>query len=328
MLNKNKIIIFWVRGISLLLFVVILAFILMMASPIDPIQSYVGAGVAISPEQKANIAEYWGLNDPPMERFMNWASNLLHGDMGVSIIYQQNVWDIIVSKFMLSIPLMLVAWILGGLLGLLFGVIMGIFREQWGGKFLKSLCYTLTAIPSYYLGILLLILFAIYLAWFPIGLASPIGITEDEVTIGQRIWHMVLPALCLSMVSMPTIALHTRMKLVEALDSDYATYARTRGESEYKIVTQQCLRNIILPALMLQFASFSELFGGSVLVEQVFSYPGLGQATVSAGLGGDVPLLLGITIFSAIFVFSGNAIGDLLMHMVDPRMRVQERKIG
>ena len=171
-------------------------------------------------------------------------------------------------------------------------------------------------------------LFAIYLAWFPIGLASPIGITEDEVTIGQRIWHMVLPALCLSMVSMPTIALHTRMKLVEALDSDYATYARARGESEYKIVTQQCLRNIILPALMLQFASFSELFGGSVLVEQVFSYPGLGRATVSAGLGGDVPLLLGITIFSAIFVFSGNAIGDLLMHMVDPRMRVQERKIG
>ena len=316
----KKILYFWMRGLSLLLFVVIFAFILLMFSPIDPIQSYVGAGTAISPEQKENIAEYWGLNDPPLERLITWATHLLQGDLGVSMIYRQDVIEVIQNKFLLSVSLMLVAWILGGFFGVLFGLIMGIYRSRWIDRILKSICYTLTAIPSYYLGTLLLMIFAVFLQWFPIGLAGPIGIPENEVTFGQRIWHMILPALCLSVISIPTIALHTRTKLLEALDSDYADYARARGESEYTIVTRQCLRNVLLPATMIQFAMFSELFGGSVLVEQVFSYPGLGQATVTAGLSGDMPLLLGITIFSAIFVFIGNAIGDLVMCRIDPRI--------
>lgn len=314
------------RGITLLIAVVILAFSLLMASPIDPVQSYVGAGVAISPEQKENIAEYWGLNDPPVERFFTWANNVIHGDLGVSMTYQQEVKDVISDKFTKSIMLMLAAWVISGILGLIIGLVMGANENSWFDRALKGICYTLTAVPSFYLGILLLMIFAVYLAWFPIGLASPIGVLESDVTFMERINHMILPALCLSLVSMPSIALHTRSKLIVALQSDYAQFARARGEKEYKIVLHQCFRNIILPATMLQFASFSELFGGSVLVEQVFSYPGLGNAAVAAGTGGDVPLLLGITLFSALFVFIGNTIGDIIIHIADPRIRVRRRR--
>ncbi|MFS0780970.1 ABC transporter permease [Bacillus sp. 1P06AnD] len=313
--------IYLIRGITLLIAVVILAFALLEISPIDPIQSYVGAGVAISPEQREQIAEHWGVNDPPIERFLKWGWNVLHGDLGKSMVYRQDVMDVIADKFSKSIVLMIAAWSISGLVGLAAGLVMGANSGKWIDRILKGICYTLTAVPSFYLGIILLMVFAVYLAWFPIGLAGPIGVLEEDVTLFERIRHMVLPAICLSIVSMPSIALHTRAKLMDALESDYAQFARARGEKESSIVLHQCLRNIILPAIMLQFASFSELFGGSVLVEQVFSYPGLGNAAVAAGAGGDMPLLLGITLFSALFVFAGNAIGDLLTQLIDPRIR-------
>ena len=113
----------------------------------------------------------------------------------------------------------------------------------------------------------------------------------------------------------------TREKLLAVLSSDHVLYARARGEKGYALIMRHGLRNILLPAITLQFTSFSELFGGAVLTEQVFSYPGLGQATVAAGLGGDVPLLMGIVLCSALFVFTGNLIADALYKLVDPRMR-------
>jgi peptide/nickel transport system permease protein len=109
--------------------------------------------------------------------------------------------------------------------------------------------------------------------------------------------------------------------MIEILDSDYVLFARARGESTWSIVKHHGLRNVLLPAITLQFGSISEIFGGSVLVEQIFSYPGLGQAAVAAGTGSDVPLLLGITVISAAIVFGGNLIANILYGIVDPRIR-------
>lgn len=114
--------------------------------------------------------------------------------------------------------------------------------------------------------------------------------------------------------------------MIQVMESDYVMFARARGESDFRILVQHGVRNILLPAMTLQFASISEIFGGSVLVEQVFSYPGLGQAAVTAGLGGDVPLLLGITLISAVIVFAGNLAADLLYAAVDPRMAEKNKE--
>ena len=113
----------------------------------------------------------------------------------------------------------------------------------------------------------------------------------------------------------------TGSKLTDVLSSEYVLFARARGEGKWTILRRHGLRNILLPALTLQFASFAELFGGSVLAENVFSYPGLGSAVAEAGLNSDVPLLLGITLFSALFVCVGNMIADLLYGIVDPQIR-------
>ena len=175
--------------------------------------------------------------------------------------------------------------------------------------------------PAFFLALLLLMVFSVWLKILPVGFAVPIGQETAAVTLGDRIIHAVLPAAALSLTGISNVALHTREKMIEVLESDYVLFARARGEKTGAIIRRHGLRNIILPAMTLQFASISEIFGGSVLVEQVFSYPGLGQAAVNAGLGSDVPLLLGITVFSAVIVFGGNALANFLYGVIDPRMK-------
>ena len=191
---------------------------------------------------------------------------------------------------------MLVAWCFSGIVGFLIGVLAGIYKGSLFDKIIKIFCLALQSAPTFWIGLLILSLFSVYLGWFPIGFAVPMGKLSLEITIWDRIYHLILPALTLSILGVANICLHTREKVIEILSSDYILFAKARGESKKSIVFNHVIKNVALPAITLQFLSFSELFAGTVFAEQVFSYPGLGQATVSAGLKGDLPLLMGIVI--------------------------------
>lgn len=314
------------RIITLLIAVSIISFMLVNISPIDPVQSYIGTDMMlVGSEQRAQIAEYWGLNEPPVSRFLHWGSALLHGDFGTSMIYRAPVLSVIGEKFIASILLVGFAWFLSGILGFILGIISAMKESTWIDNCIKWYCLTLASTPTFWMALLVMLIFSVWLGWFPIGLGVPAGMLSQNVTIWDRLYHIALPALTLSIVGVANIALHTREKLINVLKSDYILFARARGESDFSILYHHGLRNIALPAITLQFASFSELFGGSILAEQVFSYPGLGQATVDAGLRGDVPLLLGIVLFSALFIFTGNLIADILYQVIDPRIREVNR---
>lgn len=313
---------FGVKIVSLLLAVSIIAFALVSVSPVDPVQQYIlGLGTAVSPEQRAEIEAYWGVNEPPVERYVTWLGELLQGNWGESALYRRPVMDIIGERFANSLALMMCAWLLSGLIGFFLGCIMGVYQDRWPDRLLKRICYLLSSVPTFWLGLVFLLVFAVWLRWFPIGFSGPIGVLSEDVTLWQRLHHLVLPAFTLSLMSFANIALHTRQKLVDVLTSEYALFARARGEGRWTLLRRHGLRNILLPALTLQFASFAELFGGSVMAENVFSYPGLGSAVAAAGLNSDVPLLLGVTLFSALFVCVGNMIANLLYEVVDPRIR-------
>jgi peptide/nickel transport system permease protein len=315
-----------IRLAALLLAISIISFALVNASPIDPIQAYVGADMMrVGPEQRQLITEYWGLDQSPLQRFFQWGTALLQGNLGTSMMYRIPVADVIRERFASSLALMSLSWLLSGLLGFTAGVVAAMNKGKWMDRLIKWYCYTLASTPTFWMGLLLLMIFAVWLGWFPVGLGTPAGVLDEQVTLADKIGHMVLPSLTLSIVGIAPIALHTRQKLIDVLSSDYVLYARARGERGFLLFRRHGLRNIALPAVTLHFASFSELFGGAVLAEQVFSYPGLGQATVEAGLRGDVPLLLGIVLFSALFVFMGNLIADVLYRLVDPRLR--ERRL-
>lgn len=311
-----------VKLATLLFAISILSFTLVSFSPIDPVQSYIGADMTrVSPEQRENIAEYWGLDESKPQQFLNWGAAILQGDMGTSHIHRTPVAQVIGERFLASLALMAVAWSLSGVVGFLLGIIAGMREGTWVDRLIKSYCFILASTPGFWLGLLLLMLFSVWLGWFPVGLGTPAGILAEDVTIMERLRHLFLPALTLSIIGVANVALHTRQKLVEVLNSDYVRFAKAKGERGFRLLLRHGLRNISLPAISIHFASFGELFGGAVLAEQVFSYPGLGQAVVQAGLGGDVPLLLGIVLFSTVFVFVGNVIADLLYKIVDPRIR-------
>lgn len=316
---------FFLRLISLLLGASILAFVLVSLSPIDPVQQYVlASGGNVAADQREAIAAYWGVGEPPVTRYLRWLNAILHGDMGTSLQYRQPVSVVIREKFGNTLALMMTAWVLSGLIGYVSGLAMGVYRGSFFDRVMKRICLVMASIPTFWLGMLLLLVFSAMLGWFPIGFSSPVGVANADVTVWDRLYHLALPALTLALVSFSPIALHTRQKTIDVLQSEYVTFAQSRGESMRDILTRHGVRNTLLPAMTLQFASFGELFGGSILAETVFSYPGLGSAVAAAGLSSDVPLLLGITLFATAFVFVGNQTANLLYKVVDPRIREGE----
>lgn len=323
---KNKNIVLFIvkrlfRVVSLLFAVSVVSFLLVSFSPVDPVQQYVGSVPNVSYEQREKIAQYWGLDEPLPLRFLNWGKALLKGDFGTSLIYRRPVLDIIKEKFTASLVLMSSAWLISGIMGFSIGCIMGMYHGRWQDRIIKRACLIMCSIPTFWIGIVFLMVFSVKLGWFPMGMSVPAGIPSADVTVLQRIHHLILPALTLSFLSFSNVALHTREKLVDVLESDYVLFAKARGESMSCILRRHGVRNIMLPAVTMQFSSFSELFGGSVLAETVFSYPGLGAAAAAAGMGSDLPLLLGITLFSALFVFAGNMTADILYGIIDPQIR-------
>lgn len=298
-------------------------FALVSASPIDPVQMNVGqaAYMGMSEAKRAQLAEYWGVGTPVLERYASWLASVLRGDWGTSLRFNAPVLEVIGNRAASSLALLAIAWLASGILGLALGVVAGANRGRWPDKLVKGYCFVLASTPTFWLGLVALMVFSVWLGWFPFGFSVPIGVSAADVTLFDAAQHIALPALVLSFVGVANIALHTREKLVDILETDYVKFARARGLSTWGIVRRHGMRNLLLPAITLQCASISEIFGGSVLVEQVFSYPGLGQAAVVAGLGGDAPLLAGIAVVSAALVFGGNLVANVLYGVVDPRIR-------
>ncbi len=308
------------RLVLLLVAVTAVAFFLVESAPVDYVQSYVGAGEVVSTAQREEIRAQLQLDAPPLTRYLQWLLGALRLDLGQSLIYRQAVSEVITQRFWGSLMLMSLAWLFSGVLGFGLGLLLGRFADKPWERAVKSLCLSLSATPTFFLGMVFLMVFSLQLGWFPVGFSAPIGVLQEEVTLWQRLHHLALPALTLSLISCTNIALHTREITVTVLASDYVAFARSRNLSERKILLRHVLPNVLLPFVTLQFASLSELFGGSVLAETVFSYGGLGSCIVEAGLQGDSALLLGVTLVSGLFVFVGNATANLLYSWIDPRI--------
>ncbi len=305
-----------------LLCVALVSFGLMMASPIDPIDAYLGPQMAqVSPEQRELIAQRWGFDAPPVVQFSHWLRQLLSGDLGWSHVYNQPVSEVIGQRFQRSIALLGGAWLLSALLGFSLGVVVGAKEGSTLDKIISTYAYITASTPAFWLAILAVLLFSVFLGWTPTCCAGPTGILSQQVSLVQRLHHLVLPIATLALLGIANITLHTRHRMLEFMHSEVATHAFAQGASRLDVAWRHGIRHACLPAITLAFASLGELFGGSILIEQVFAYPGLGQATVAAGLRSDIPLLLGIALFTALFVSIGNLIADSLYGVIDPRIK-------
>ncbi|MDR0620590.1 MAG: ABC transporter permease [Deltaproteobacteria bacterium] len=310
-----------VRALTLIVGMSVLTFALMHFSPLDPITRYVSSDPRMSPEQIEKLKIRWGLDKGPVEQYFIWAGAMLRGDFGTSRLYRTPVSDIIKGRFLMSLALMGVSWVLSGVIGYGLGALAAFKRGKTSDKVIRWFSYVLVSTPAFWLALILMLVLAVWFHLFPVGLAAPAGVLDANVTFAQRLWHLALPVMTLSVIGIANVTLHTREKMVDILNSEYVLFAKARGESSWSVFWNHGFRNSVLPAITLQFAYFSELFGGSVLAEDVFSYPGLGNMLTVAGLGGDLPLFGAIVLISGVFVFLGNLVADIVCVIVDPRIR-------
>lgn len=319
----KKVIMYICRVVLLVIAASAVSFMLMKASPVDPVQANVGQNAlgSMSQEQIEKIEEYWGVGASPVKQYFSWLKDFVSGDMGTSLLYRRPVSQVLGEKLQNSLMLMVIAWVISGLLGFVLGALAGMKKGTFIDKGIKGYCLLISSTPTFWLALLVLMIFGVWLKIFPVGLSVPIGMTSSEISFADRLYHAFLPALTLSITGVSNIALHTREKMIEISESNYMMFARARGEKGWQLFKNHGFRNILLPAITIHFASISEIFGGSILIEQVFSYPGMGQAAVTAGLGSDMPLLMAITVISSLIVFGGNAVANILYGIVDPRIR-------
>ena len=167
----------------------------------------------------------------------------------------------IASRALNSLALMTVAWLVSGVLGFALGVAAGVLRGGFLDRAVKTYCFVLASMPTFWIALLLLVVFSVSLGWFPFGFSVPIGKSAADVTVVDALHHMALPAITLSLVGVANIALHTREKTVDVMESDYVRFARARGMSTSRAVMRHGLRNLVIPATTLQFAQIAEIFG-------------------------------------------------------------------
>ncbi len=308
----------FLRLIVLLVLVAAGTFMLLSFSPVDPIRAYIGNDLLhVPPEQYACIAARWGLDQPLWERFGHWFIRVLQGDLGYSMLFNAPVASVIKERFATSLALLGGAWLLSGILGTAMGFVAGRYLNRWPDKAICRLSYLLSSLPTFWIGMLLLALFAVRWPVFPVCCAWEPGNSGDMATLAERLRHLVLPVCALSLLGLGQITLHTRESIASVMKSDFVRFARSQGDKGWSLLRHQVLRHAITPALCLQFASLGELLGGALLAEKVFAYPGLGQATIDAGLRGDLPLLMGIVLFSTVLVFIGNSLSTWLVHVLN-----------
>lgn len=238
-LNKNQLLKFLgyklVRFVILIIVVSIFSFILLDLSPIDPVNAYLRQA-AVSEAQRHILEEYFGTNVPLTTKIFHWLLDVLQGNLGTSLIYRAPVIDIIIDKASASLVLMAISWLLSGVLGFALGVVAGKNKGSWIDKAVKVYCYAIQSAPSFWVGMLVLMVFAVYLGWFPIGFGVPIGVKSTDATFMEWASILVLPTLTLSIVGLAPIAMYTRNELIQVLSSDYVLFAKSRGEKGWDLI--------------------------------------------------------------------------------------------
>ena len=297
-----------VKLVVLLLLSSAIIFLLISLSPIDPLTSNYGQNLTskMTPEKVSELESYWGVGKPFFERLASWLGCVATGNFGESLIYNEPVINVIIRGLKNSAPIMLVSWLLSGVIGYSTAILVAMKKNE-GTKCITFLNYCLISTPTYFIAILFLLLFSVTLNWLP-------------VTSTASIQSAIMPCIVLTLFGAPTIFFHTKAKCEEVLQSDFVKHARNKGLTTREITKKHILKNVSLPFLSIEFAQIGEIIGGSVIVEQVFSYPGLGSITVKAATSSDICLLAGISLITCIIVFVGNLLCKIIVRSIDPRL--------
>lgn len=291
----------------ILLGVSFITFFLLYILPADPAQQI--AGRSATPETIANIRVQLGLDQPLFVQYWHYLVNLVHGNFGRSYIQRTDVSELLASRLGPTLYLMLCSILIELVIGITAGVIAAVKRGKTSDNAIMLFSFVGVSAPQFILSILMLYVFAVKLKWFPIG-----GYGTPE--------HFVLPALTLGILGSGWYGRVMRSSMLDVLRQDYIRTSRAKGASELRVVLVHSLRNAILPIVAMIGLDIGIFMGGVVVVESVFAWPGIGQLAWQAIQRVDIPIIMGVTLVSAIAIVLGNLLADLLSPLVDPRIKL------
>ena len=305
-------------NVPLLVGVTFVVFVILQLAPGDPISMLINPESGMGPEQLAELKHKMGLDRPLLVQYGAWLNQAVRGNLGYRTSNFDPVLQAIGDRLGPTLLLMGSAFVIGAVGGVALGVVAALRQYSWLDWVLTVFAYAGVSLPGFFVGLGALYLFALRLGWVPAG-----GMADPAVplTLGDLLHHLLLPALILGFSHLATIMRYTRSAMLEVLRADYLVTATAKGLPRRSVVIGHALRNALLPVVTVLGLAIPGLLGGSIIIEAVFSWPGMGQLFLDGVLSRDYPLLMGITLVTAILVLFGNLLTDISYAFLDPRIR-------
>jgi peptide/nickel transport system permease protein len=322
--------------------VTILSFLIILSAPGDPVTLITFAPNA-DPETAATMRRQLGLDQPPLTQYLYWLIGndwvmvdvdgdgvgetpgerygILRGDFGNSIKHKQPVFGLIAERFPATLRLTLSALILGYGIGVLLGVLAAVFHRTWLDQVIRIVTVIGNAVPAFWLGLLLIIVFSVQLDLLPMSGMKAITQRGNQ-PLGDAIRYMILPVFVLSLNTVAFISRFTRTQVLEVLEQDYIRTAHAKGLHTRVVWIRHALRNGLLPVATFLGPSIGTLLAGSVIVEQVFQWPGMGKLIIDAVFQRNYPLVMGSVVIASLMFILGVLLSDLMYVLLDPRIRL------
>ncbi|PZV33865.1 ABC transporter permease [Mesorhizobium kowhaii] len=313
-----------IQAVPTVLGIVVLNFFLLQLAPGDAADVMAGEAGSATVETMAALRQRFGLDNPLLVQLFNYLYNLAHFSLGFSPRYGMPVADLIGQRLPGTLLLMAVALTIAIALGLVLGSLMAVFSGRLPDRLLSVVSLLFYSIPGFWIGLMLIVLFSVKLGWLPSGGSGTIGSNLTGLAgLWDKVRYMILPALSLALFYVAIYARLTRAAMLEVQSQDYVRTAAAKGLSPTVITIRHVLRNALIPITTMAGMHVGGMLGGAVVVETVYSWPGLGRLAFEAVMGRDFTVLLGILLLSSLLVIVANATVDLLHAWLDPRIGVR-----
>lgn len=307
-----------IQMIPMLVVISFLIFVALQAMPIDPINYLLPPGSARDPQMIAELRARYGLDNPILIQYGRWIGQVIKGDFGYSIINGQPIKDILAQKLPATVELALAALIISSILGIVLGILSAVNQNGPIDYIARVIGVIGQSIPEFLFGIVLISVFALSLGWFPVGGRNIFGMTS----FWDKSKNLVLPALALSIAMIATVLRYTRNSMLGVMNQEYIKTARSKGIPEWKVYLKHAFRNSMGPILVTIMLRIPGLIGGSVVIESVFNWPGIGSTLMGAVTSGDYPIIMVTTLLIATVMLVISFMVDVLSAILDPRIRL------
>lgn len=307
------------QAIPLLFGISIISFAIMHLAPGGPLAGYI-MNPKVSPADIARLEHMWGLDQPLYIQYLKWLAAMLQGDWGWSYRTGRPVLSMILGRLPATLYLMSTSFLLSVIIAIPAGIISAIKRYSQFDYLVTIAAFMGVALPSFWFGLMMQLVFSIKLGWLPSAGMQTIGLGFNLL---DRIKYVLMPAVVLGLINMASWSRYMRSSMLEAIHQDYIITARAKGLTNRVVIGRHALKNALIPVVTIMGLDLPAFFGGAAITEKIFAWPGMGRLYVDAVFSRDYPILMGVLMLTAILVVFGNLLADLTYGFLDPRIKYE-----